>query len=33
MFLGKDNELLLPDRKSIEYKNDAKIEDVTDRDD
>lgn len=33
MFLGKDNELLLPDRKSIEYKNDAKIEDITDRDD
>lgn len=32
MFLGKDSQLILPDRKSIEYKDtskDAKIEDVT----
>ena len=32
MFLGKDSQLVLPDRKAVEYKNenDAKIEDVTD---
>lgn len=32
MFLGKDSQLVLPDRKAIEYKNDfqdAKIEDIT----
>lgn len=32
MFLGKDSQLILPDRKSIEYKDtskDAKIEDIT----
>lgn len=32
MFLGKDSQLLLPDRKAIEYNEhpkDAKIEDIT----
>ena len=29
MFLGKDSQLVLPDRKSIEYTQDT-IEDITD---